>query len=129
MAGLTRLQVTAGLGAMVSGPCEPLPAWPKRPVGFDAQIPPGELRMALLTKFHVVAALAVLRIINRLDGMDIDPVAPVAPWLVVAAKVLYGQVFSRTAARVAIEAELLLVALATVFLRLACQDPVNSHPV
>jgi hypothetical protein len=77
----------------------------------------------------IVATLAALGIVHGLDGMDVDPVGPVALRLVVAAEVLPCQVVSGTAAGVAVEAEFLLVALVAVLDRLARHDTVPPDPV
>jgi hypothetical protein len=76
-----------------------------------------------------MATLATLGIINGLDGVDIDPVAPVALRLIVAAEIIQSRVIPRTAARVAIQAELLGMALLAVLHPLARQHPVTPYPV
>jgi hypothetical protein len=85
--------------------------------------------MALLAILDIMAALARLRIILGLDGMHIDPIAPVALWLIVATKITHRKVISRTSAGVAVEAEFLAVALIAVLDRLARYYPVPSDPV
>lgn len=67
-------------------------------MGLDPQVPPGEFRVALGTIFLVMASLATLGIINGLDGVDIDPIAPVALRLIVTAGIFHSQVIPRTAA-------------------------------
>jgi len=85
--------------------------------------------VAFLAVSHVVAALAALRVIRGLDGMDIDPVAAVALRLVITAGIIHRQIISRAAARVAVQAEFLEMALFAVLDRLARRRPVASYPV
>lgn len=76
-----------------------------------------------------MAAFAALGIIGCFDGMKVNPVAAVAFRFVITAEVFNRKIVSRTAAGVTIKAELLCVALITVFYRLAGNHTVSPYPV
>ena len=98
-------------------------------MGLDPQVASRESGVAFLAVFHVMAAFAALRIVYGFDGVDIDPVAPVALRFIIAAKIIHRLVVSRTAPGMTVEAELLSVALIAVLICLTCNYPVASHPV
>jgi len=78
----------------------------------------------------IVTAVALLRIILRLDRMDTDPVAAMALWMRVTAKVLFFQIgAAQQAPLMAIEAPGLVVALAAVAAGFAGQYPVTTHKI
>jgi hypothetical protein len=98
-------------------------------MGLDPQISAGEFGVAFVAVLLVVTTFATLGIIRGFDGVYVDPVAAMALRLVVAAEVIHGQIVSRTAAGVAIQAEFLGVALVAVLDCLARQNTVSPHPV
>jgi len=80
MTGLARLQIPPHFRSMIRIPVIYLRAGARLAVGFDfhvALVP--LLGMAVRTEFRLMAAIAVLGIIRRLDGMDGDKIGPMRP--------------------------------------------------
>ena len=89
VAGLTRLEVPARFNGMFSQTEGVLLViGSQHQVRFDAQGALGETLMAGVAKRHgVMAAVTVLRVVLRLEGVDADEVAAVALRLEVAAEI------------------------------------------
>jgi len=89
VAGLARLQVSAGLGGMLAYcPIDSLAVGSQHQVRFDPQRTFGKPAVARVAEGSCfMAAIALLRIVQCLDGVDTDEVAPVALGLIITSEV------------------------------------------
>jgi len=85
--------------------------------------------MARRAVFLVMTAVATLRIVQSLDGVDIDKICPVAFRNVVPAKGSGGKIRIYSATLMTIETVRLIVALGAVVARLARKGAVAARPV
>ena len=100
-----------------------------RQVGLDPHAPFREPVMAGGAVFLVMAAVAGLRIVQRLDGMDVDKIAAVTLGYIVPTEGGHGKVRVDAAPLVAVEAEGLIVALGAVVVRPCLPRSMAAHPV
>jgi hypothetical protein len=129
MAGLTGLQVPASFKGMLAVPNPELRIAASH-VRLDGHRSFWEPAVAGIAEGGlVVAANALLRIVQSLYRMDHDKVAAMAFRLIVAPEVLSGKVRSVAAAFVAIKTPGLLVTLAAVISRPAGQNTMSPHKV
>ena len=77
----------------------------------------------------IVATITLLRIIQRLEGVDTDKVAAVALGLVVTPEVFFRKIIARSAALMTIQAPFLLMALAAVAAGFAGKHPVATYEI
>ena len=129
VAGLAGLQVPACFdGVLSDAEGIRLVIGPQHRVRLDAQGALGESFVAGIAKGNrVVAAIAVLRIVLRLDRVDADPVAAMGLRFIVAAELALRQITTRAPTIVAVKAPLLIVALGAVVAGLAGQHPVAAE--
>jgi len=99
------------------------------PMGEKLQAGRIESGMTLDAVLLVVAAVALLRVVERLQWMDLQPVAPVALRDVIPPVIVYGEVCIDTTPLVAIEAERLVMALSAVLFPFARHKSMSPHPV
>jgi hypothetical protein len=85
--------------------------------------------MTLAAIILVMAAVAMLRIVQRLEGMDFQPVAPVTLRRVIGLVIPGRELCIDPASLVAVKAEMLFMAVAAVFLTLVRQQSVAAQPV
>ena len=76
-----------------------------------------------------MAAIALLRIILRLEGVDADKVTAVALGFVVTPEIFLRKILTCSAALMTIQAPFLFMALAAVVTGLAGQYPMTAHEV
>jgi hypothetical protein len=155
VAGSASQQIAAGLPGMIGRPlmCGKQPAWMTglalcgikigvvRTYGTEldiAELPSvrkelqvlgTELGMALAAVILVMTAVAMLRIVQRLHWMYFQPVAAVTFRRVIGLVVPSREVRIDPASLMAIEAEVLFVAISAVFLPLVCQQSMAAHPI
>ena len=131
VAGLTGLQVSASLGGMlVDSPINLLSVCSQHEVRFDPQRTLGKTAVTRVAEgFCLMAAIALLRIVLSLHGVDADKVAAVALGLVVTPEVPPRKIIARTAALMAIQTPFLFMALAAVVSGLAGQNFVVAYEI
>jgi hypothetical protein len=76
-----------------------------------------------------MAAVTVLRIVQRFDRMDVYKIAPVTLGFIVPSEVALGEIGPVAPALVAIKAPLLLMALIAVIPCVAGQDAMSAYKV
>jgi hypothetical protein len=125
---LARLEIAARLGGMLAPPHECLtrPAWE---MGLYPETPFRETAVARCTVFLVMTAIAALRIILCLYGVQVDEIATVTLGDIVTPKSIYGKIGIYSTTLMAIETERLIVTLGAVFPRLTCQLTMTARPV
>jgi hypothetical protein len=96
---------------------------------FDAHAPlRPDLAVAVLAKIRLVAAIAILRVVRRLDRMDRNKIGPVRLGHVLpSSREAPPQIGLDAPAFVAVQAEGLLMAVRAVVPRLLRQQPVLLH--
>jgi hypothetical protein len=85
--------------------------------------------MARRTVFLVMTAVATLRIVQSLNGVDIDKISPVAFRNEIPTKVCGGKIRIYSATLMTVKTERLIVALGAVVARLARKGAVAARPV
>ena len=129
VAGLAGLQIAARFGAVIGCPVF-LPVLPQRVVGLDFERPFGETAVAgVAVRFRIVAAIALLRIVLCLHGVDADEVAAVALRLEIAAAVSFGQIITAAAALMTIQTPRLIMTLVAVIAGLAGHNLVTTNKI
>jgi hypothetical protein len=101
----------------------------KHQVRFDPQTSFREAVVALRAVFLIMAAIAALRIIQRLDRMDIDKITPMAFGNVIPAEGFSGKIRVYSASLMTVETERLIMALDTIAAPPTCKGTVAPHPV
>jgi len=130
MAALAGLEIAPRLGAMlVYSGCILLTVGTKHQVRLDAQAPLRETVMAGGAVFLVMAAVTGLRVVQGLDGMDGDEIAPVAFGNVVPAVVGRREIGIYAATLVTVKAVRLVVALGAVAAGFARQGTMTADPI
>lgn len=86
--------------------------------------------MARVTeRLLIVAAVALLRIVQSFDGMNVDEIAAVAFGLVIPPEVGLAQILSASSTLMAIQTPGLVMALSAVVARLAGEDTVMPNKI
>ena len=85
--------------------------------------------MAFVTELLVVAAVAVLGVIQCFYRVDVDEIAAVAFGNVIPPEILCLEINTDSTPEMTIETVVLRMALGTVCSCLACEYPVTPHPI
>jgi hypothetical protein len=88
------------------------------PVRKELQVLGTEFGMALAAIILVMAAVAMLRIVQRLEGMDFQPVAPVTFGRVIGLVIPGREFCINPASLVTVEAEVLVMAVPAILFSL-----------
>ena len=99
------------------------------PMGQELQRGTLEFGMALAAVLLVVAAGAGLRVVQRLQGMDLQPVTAVALGDIIPSIIVGRELRVDAAPLVTVEAVGLVMAFGAVFFALAGEDPMPPQPV
>ena len=129
MTGLARLQIPPHLRGMIRIPVIDLRAGACLAVGFDFHVALVPLfGMAVRTEFRLMAAIAVLWVVRRLDGMDGDKIGPMRPGHILPSRRRTPrQIRFDAPALVAIDTKGLLMAIRTIIASLLGQQSVLRH--